>query len=48
MSKGTPHRTIRVPDDVWFPAKEKANGDGRELSDLIREFLRSYVEDSEG
>lgn len=39
----TPHRTIRVPDDVWKPAVVKAQSEGRNLSELIREWLIEYV-----
>ncbi len=39
----TPHRTIRVPDDVWKPAQVKAASEGHNLSELIREFLVDYV-----
>jgi hypothetical protein len=43
-SKGTIHRTVRVPDEIWLPAKTKADEEGRNLSDIIREALRSYLE----
>jgi hypothetical protein len=43
-SKGTIHRTVRVPDEIWLPAKAKADEEGRNLSDIIREALRSYLE----
>lgn len=39
----TPHRTIRVPDDVWAPARLKAEQEGRNLSELIRGWLTQYV-----
>jgi len=39
----TPHRTVRVPDDVWKPAVEKAESEGTNLSALIREWLVDYV-----
>lgn len=42
----TPHRTIRVPDDVWNPAREKAETEGTNLSELIREWLTNYVENA--
>lgn len=44
MSAGTPIHPIRIPDEIWFPAKEKAEAEGRVLSDIIREHLRAYVE----
>lgn len=43
----TPHRTIRVPDDVWTAAQQRAKAEGRNLSELIREWLTDYAKDSE-
>lgn len=40
----TPHRTIRVPDEVWLPAKVKAESEGSNLSEKIREWLVAYVD----
>lgn len=39
----TPHRTIRVDDDLWRAAQEKAKAEGRTVSDVIRDRLRRYV-----
>jgi hypothetical protein len=41
-SKGTPRRTIRVADDIWKPAEERAAQEGRTLVDVIRELLVRY------
>lgn len=41
-SKGTPRRTIRVPDEVWDPAEQRAAAEGRTVVDAIREFLIRY------
>lgn len=43
MSKGTPIRNVRVPDDIWAPAKERANKRGENLSDIIRKSLIDYA-----
>lgn len=43
MSRGTIHRTIRIPDEIWLPAKAKAEAEGETLSDVIREALRAYA-----
>lgn len=43
MSRGTIHRTIRIDDTLWLPAKAKAEAEGIHLSDVIREALRAYV-----
>ena len=39
----TPHRTIRVEDELWKAAQEKARAEGRTVSDVIRDRLRRYV-----
>ena len=39
----TPHRTIRVEDELWKAAQEKARVEGRTVSDVIRDRLRRYV-----
>lgn len=44
----TPHRNIRVPDNVWIPAKEKAEREGRNLSELIRDYLSGYINPGDG
>jgi len=43
VSRGTTHRTVRVEDDLWFAAKEKADAEGVKLSDVLRDALRSYI-----
>lgn len=39
----TPHRTIRVPDELWAAAQEVAAGKGETLSDVLRRSLERYV-----
>ena len=39
----TPHRTIRVEDDLWRAARDKARAEGRTVSDVIRDRLKRYV-----
>lgn len=43
MSKGTPHRTIRVPDPLWTAAQLRATRDGTTLSDILRGMLERYA-----
>ena len=43
LGKGTTRRTIRVEDELWDPAKDKAEQEDRNLSDIIREALRAYL-----
>ncbi|MDG4796232.1 hypothetical protein [Micromonospora sp. WMMD1082] len=35
----TQHRSIRVPDDTWQPAMERAREAGTSAGELCREFL---------
>ena len=44
MSRGTTHRTVRIDDGLWNAAKVKAEAEGVNLSDVIRDALRAYVE----
>jgi len=46
MSKGTTIRGIRIPDELWDAARGKASADGRNISEVIREALESYVSDA--
>lgn len=39
----TPRRTIRVPDELWEAAKEKADSQGRTISEVIVRALERYV-----
>lgn len=38
-----PHRTIRVPDEEWRAAQDKAKERGETLSEVIRRALRRYA-----
>jgi hypothetical protein len=39
----TPVRNLRVPDDIWRAAQEKAEAEGRTLTDVIVAYLRRYI-----
>jgi hypothetical protein len=39
----TPGHTVRIPDDEWIPAKDKAAKEGETMTDVIRRALRRYV-----
>lgn len=43
MSKGTTHRTVRIEDGLWEEAKATAIERGDNLSNVIRDGLRTYV-----
>lgn len=46
--KGTPRRTVRVSDEQWKAAQEKAAKEGRDVSDVVRECLDKYVGKDDG
>jgi len=39
----TPTRTVRVSDEIWGAAKEKAAVEGRTLTDVVIEALKKYI-----
>lgn len=41
----TPNRTVRIPDEVWEAAKEKAADRGETVTDVIIRALKRYVRD---
>jgi hypothetical protein len=47
MSKGTPQRAVRIPDDLWYAALAVATVRGETLSDIIRERLAGYVKEDQ-
>lgn len=44
MQRGTPKRNIRIPDDLWNEAMAVARGNDTNVSQVINEFLRDYIE----
>jgi len=47
MSK-TPLRAIRVDAELWEAAQTKAAENGDNLSAIIRDALRTYIQENEG
>lgn len=43
MSKGTPHRPIRIDADLWTKAQAKAAQEGTTASERVRQMLTLYV-----
>ena len=39
----TPVRNLRVPDEIWRAAQEKAEDEGRTLTEVIVAYLRRYI-----
>lgn len=40
----TPHRTIRVPDELWAKVRDKAAEEGTTASVVIRVLLMEWVD----
>lgn len=40
----TQHRSIRIPDDTWYDAMQRADSAGTKLPVLIRQWLETYAE----
>jgi hypothetical protein len=48
MSEGaTPLRAVRVDGPLWEAAQAKAKANGGNLSAIIREALRTYIQENE-
>lgn len=45
MSKGTPHRPIRISDESWAKAQEKAKRLGTTASAKARELLEAWADE---
>lgn len=45
MSKGTTRRAVRVDDELWGAALAVAAERDENLSDIIRDALRAYIEE---
>lgn len=41
-SSPIPIRSIRVQDEIWDPAKERADGEGETMSAVINRLLDGY------
>lgn len=45
-SRGTPQRSVRVPDKLWDAALAKTKKNGETLASVITEALQSYVDNT--
>lgn len=45
MSKGTPHRPIRISEELWAKAQAKAAAEGTTASQVIRRLLEEWVDE---
>lgn len=41
----TPIRGVRIPEKTWKAAQDKAAAEGRNVSDVVRKCLESYIKD---
>jgi hypothetical protein len=41
----TPVRSFRIPDTIYLPAKAKAQAEGDNLTDIVKDALLEYVGD---
>lgn len=39
----TPHRTVRIPDEVWNEARRIAHDRGETVTDVVLRALQRYV-----
>lgn len=39
----TPLRNVRIPDELWDAARQRAEAEGRHVSDVVREALHRYA-----
>jgi hypothetical protein len=37
-------RHVRIADELWLPACQRANEEGATISEIVRFLLRNYVE----
>lgn len=45
MSRGTTSRNVRIPDDIWQAAKDRAQENGETVSDVVRRALIEYAKE---
>lgn len=39
----TPQRSIRINEELWRKAKEKAESEGKNISEVIVAYLKDYA-----
>ncbi len=44
MSRGTTLRNVRVSDELWQAAQQRAETEGVNVSEVIRSLLQAWVE----
>lgn len=44
-SRLVPHRTVRIPDDLWDAAKAKAGAEHQTITSVIKRLLHAYLKE---
>jgi hypothetical protein len=42
-----PNRSLRIPDDLWQAAKERAEREGESISGVVRAYLARYIAEAD-
>jgi predicted HicB family RNase H-like nuclease len=43
----TPHKSFRIPPELYSAAQAKAARQGRTLTDVVKELLQNYVDSAD-
>lgn len=43
----TPHKSFRIPPELYSAAQTKAARQGRTLTDVVKDLLQSYVDSAD-
>jgi predicted DNA-binding protein len=43
----TPHKSFRIPPELYVAAQAKAARQGRTLTDVVKELLQGYVDEAD-
>ena len=39
----TPARSVRIPDELWVPAQDRAREDGTTVTAVLVDALKAYI-----
>lgn len=46
--RGTPVRTVRIPDEMWEALRARADERGETVTDIVLRALRQYLREYDG